>query len=128
MLHSAANASKHLAFARVPSIFGAIGGNQSETSYFQRLWKKCFDSSSFHCYSTEVGDVAFIQITVEIATVASLQDGTVEYEMISQYFRETMLNELECKLQVERNGIHIKFVSRERSCIEGRSVPGLFCT
>jgi hypothetical protein len=37
---------------------------------------------------------------VEIATVADLQDGTEAYEMISQYFRELMLNELECKLQV----------------------------
>lgn len=47
-----------------------------------------------------MGDVAFIQITVEIATVAELADGTVAYDMIAQYFRETMLNELECKLQV----------------------------
>uniref|UniRef100_A0A914HD96 Uncharacterized protein n=1 Tax=Globodera rostochiensis TaxID=31243 RepID=A0A914HD96_GLORO len=84
MLHSKANSHKHSAFARVPSIFGAVGGNLTETTFFQ---------------STEVGDVAFIQITVEIATVANLADGSVEYEMIAQYFRETMLNELECKLQ-----------------------------
>ncbi|KAL3106880.1 hypothetical protein niasHT_010795 [Heterodera trifolii] len=84
MLHSNTNPHKHGIFARVPSLFGAVGGNFTETTFFQ---------------STEVGDAAFLQITVEIATVANLADGTEGYEMVAQYFRETMLNELECKLQ-----------------------------
>ncbi|KAL7078111.1 hypothetical protein ACQ4LE_002178 [Meloidogyne hapla] len=84
MLHSSSNPLKYSAYAKVPSIFGEVGGNFTETSYFQ---------------CTRVGDVAFIQITVEIATVADLPDGSKAFEMIGHYFRETMLNELECKLQ-----------------------------
>uniref|UniRef100_A0A914KH59 Uncharacterized protein n=1 Tax=Meloidogyne incognita TaxID=6306 RepID=A0A914KH59_MELIC len=84
MLHSKTNPLKYSAFTQVPSIFGKVGGGMTETSYFQ---------------CTRVGDVAFIQITVEIATVADLPDGSKAFEMIGHYFRETMLNELECKLQ-----------------------------
>ncbi|CAK5045910.1 unnamed protein product [Meloidogyne enterolobii] len=75
MLHSKTNPLKYSAFTKVPSIFGKVGGGMTETN------------------------VAFIQITVEIATVADLPDGSKAFEMIGHYFRETMLNELECKLQ-----------------------------
>ncbi|KAF7634823.1 hypothetical protein Mgra_00005716 [Meloidogyne graminicola] len=84
MLHSNTNPKKHSAFSKVASIFGKVGGNMTETSFFQ---------------CTRVGDIAFIQMTVEIATVANLIDGSKAFEMIGHYFRETMLNELECKLQ-----------------------------
>lgn len=82
MLHSIQNASRHRAFAQVPSLFGAIDGNLTETGYFQ---------------CDEVGDVAFIQIATDIGTY--LRYGTKAFDMIDRYYRETMFNELECKLQ-----------------------------
>ena len=46
--------------------------------------------------------VAFIQTTVEVSTVARLGDNheSEQFHFVEHYFRETMLMELECKLQV----------------------------
>ncbi|KAI1713027.1 hypothetical protein Ddc_12119 [Ditylenchus destructor] len=75
---------KHKALAEVPSILGVSGANLTESTYFQ---------------STEVHGIAFIQCAATIATTANIIPGTEQFEKVTEYFRETMLNELECKLQ-----------------------------
>jgi hypothetical protein len=74
----------HDRFSEVPSIFGDTGHDLRETTFFQ---------------SVEVNGVVFIQITVEVLTMASLPSGSEQQQMVQSYFRETMYNELECKLQ-----------------------------
>ncbi|KAI1698005.1 hypothetical protein DdX_18155 [Ditylenchus destructor] len=84
MLHDNNAEERHVAFSKVPSIFGEVGYNLSETTFFQ---------------STEVNGVAFIQTTVTLVTLANITYGTEQFDKVEEYFRETMLNELECKLQ-----------------------------
>jgi len=84
MLHDNNKEQRHTAFAEVPSIFGGVGHDLSETSFFQ---------------STEVNGVAFIQTTVTLVTLANITYGSEQFDKVEEYFRETMLNELECKLQ-----------------------------
>ncbi|KAI1700805.1 hypothetical protein DdX_16495 [Ditylenchus destructor] len=84
MLHDNNAEERHVAFSKVPSVFGEVGHNLSETTFFQ---------------STEVNGVAFIQTTVTLVTLANITYGTEQFDKVEEYFRETMLNELECKLQ-----------------------------
>jgi len=84
MLHDNNAELRHASFASTPSIFGGIGNDLKETTFFD---------------STEVNGVAFIQTTVTLVTLANITYGTEQFDKIEEYFRETMLNELECKLQ-----------------------------
>ncbi|KAL3106873.1 hypothetical protein niasHT_010788 [Heterodera trifolii] len=87
MLNDHAMSGQTNVFASVPSIFGAIGHNLNETTFYD---------------CTEFDGIAFIQTTVEVSTVARLggrNQWTEQFENVERFFRETMLNELECKLQ-----------------------------
>uniref|UniRef100_A0A915ERG1 Uncharacterized protein n=1 Tax=Ditylenchus dipsaci TaxID=166011 RepID=A0A915ERG1_9BILA len=70
--------------AEVPSLLGVSGNYLKESTYFQ---------------STELNGVAFIHCGATIATTAKVVQGTDQFDKVTEYFRETMLNELECKLQ-----------------------------
>lgn len=95
MLHDNNDELRHASFAEVPSIFGAVGHDLAETTFFQ---------------STEVNGVAFIQTTVTLVTVANITYGTEQFEKLQEYFRETMLNELECKLQELHRREHVPWI------------------
>lgn len=62
-------------FAEVPSIFGEVGSDLRETTSFQ---------------SVEVNGVVFIQITVQVLTMANLPSGSEQQRMVQAYFRENM--------------------------------------